>query len=65
MKFCLTGNKDSFEEVEHLFPSGIFLPENRATFSDALLLQEMFRWTDPKSRVPFTFQPDFQNTFCK
>ena len=39
--------------------------KNRATFSDVPLLQEIFRCNDPKSRVQFTFQPDFQNTFCK
>jgi len=39
--------------------------KNRPTFSDVPLLQEIFRCNDPKSRFPFTFQPDFQNTFCK
>ena len=29
------------------------------------LLPEIFRWDDPKSRVPFTFQPGFPETFCE
>ena len=24
-----------------------------------------FRWEDPKTRVPFTFQTDFPENFCK
>ena len=32
---------------------------NRTTFSDVSLLPEIFRWEDPKSGVPFTFEPDF------
>ena len=39
--------------------------KNRTTFSGVPLLREIFRWNDPKSRVPFTFQPDFPETFCK
>ena len=31
-----------------------FVRKNRTTFSDVPLLQEIFRWEDPKSRVPFT-----------
>ena len=34
--------------------------ENRTTFSDVLLLPEIFRWNDPKS--VFTFQLDFPET---
>ena len=30
---------------------------------DFPLLPEIFRWNDPKSRVPFTFQPDFPENF--
>ena len=29
------------------------------------LLPEIFRWNDPKSSVPFTFQPGFPETFCE
>ena len=29
------------------------------------LLLEIFRWENPKSLVPFTFQPDFPENFCK
>ena len=37
--------------------------KNRTTFSDVSLLPHIFRWNDPKSRVPFTFQPDFPDNF--
>ena len=50
-------------ELEFLF--GIFRPENMTTFSDVPLFQEGFRWNDPKSRVPFTLQPDFPESICK
>ena len=29
------------------------------------LLSEIFHWNDPESLVPFTFQLDFDETFCK
>ena len=35
--------------------------ENGTSFSNVLLLPEIFRWNNPKS-VPFTFQPDFPET---
>ena len=35
--------------------------ENGTSFSNVLLLPEIFRWNDPKI-VPFTFQPDFPET---
>ena len=36
-------------------------------FFDVTLLPEIFRWNnrDQKSRAPFTFHPDFSETFCK
>ena len=38
--------------------------KNRTTFSDfPSLLPDIFRWNDPKSCVPSTFQPDFQENF--
>ena len=37
--------------------------KNKSTFSDVLLLREIFWWNDSKSRVPFTSQPDFSETF--
>ena len=47
--------------MEHELP---FRPEkNKTTFSDVLLLREIFWWNDSKSRVPFTSQPDFSETF--
>ena len=39
--------------------------KNRTTFSDVPLLPDIFRWDNPKSRVPFTFQTDVSETFCK
>ena len=36
------------------------VPKNTTT-----LLPEIFRWNDPKGRVPFTFQPDIRQTFCE
>ena len=38
--------------------------KNRTTFSDfPSLLPDILRWNDPKSCVPSTFQPDFQENF--
>ena len=37
--------------------------KNKTTFSDVPLLPEFFRSKDPKSRVPFTSQPDFPQIF--
>ena len=39
--------------------------KNRTTLTDVPLLLEIFRWNDQKSHVPFTFQPDFPESFCK
>ena len=39
--------------------------KNRTTFSHVPLLPKIFRWEDPKSRAPFTFEPDFLEYFCK
>ena len=49
--------------MEREFPIGIFRPEKQDTFSDVPLLPETFRWNNRKSHVPFTFQPDFPETF--
>ena len=35
---------------------------NKTTFSDVPLLPEIFRKNEPKSRFPFTFQPDLPET---
>ena len=53
--------------MEHEFPLKHSV-RKKTTFSDVPLLQEIFRWIDPKHRVPFTFQPGFPETFfanCK
>ena len=55
---------NGFEEMENEFLFGIFRPEKRTTFSEVPLLPEIFRSNDPKSHVPFTFQPDFPESFC-
>ena len=41
----------------------LFVRKNRSSFSDVPFLPEIFRWDNPKSRVPFTFQPDFPEKF--
>ena len=47
------------------FPFETFRPERQDYFfKSAPLLPKLFCWYDPKSRVPFTFQPDFPETFC-
>ena len=43
--------------MEQKFTFVTFLPEKRTTFSDIPLLPEIFRWKDPKRRVPFTHFP--------
>ena len=37
--------------------------KNRTTSSDVPLLPEIFYWNNQKIHVPFTFQPDFPETF--
>ena len=52
--------------MEHQLRIGIFRPDIQdLTFSDVPFLPEIFLWNDQKSRVPFTSQPDFPETFCK
>ena len=62
-----TGIKDRFEEMEYNTKFRLELSdlENRTSFSDVPFLWEIFHWSDPKSRVLFTFQTDFPETFCK
>ena len=58
-----TGIKHSFEEREHDFRFGIFRPEKKTTFSHVSLLPKIFRWKDPKSRVPFYVLTGFYGNF--
>ena len=44
--------------MEHEFPIGTYRPSS----SDVPLLPRIFRSDDLKSRVSFTFQPDFPET---
>lgn len=39
--------------------------KNRTISLDVSLLLEIFRRNDSKNHVPFTFQSDFPETFCK
>ena len=39
--------------------------KNRTTISDVSLLSKINPWNDTKSRVPFSFQPDFSEFFYK
>ena len=46
----------------------LIAPRRQGCFArrnDFPLFLEIFRWNDPKSRVSFTFQPDFPERFCK
>ena len=52
-------------QMEHKFPFGIPDRENGSTFSDVPFIWEIFRWDEPKWRVPFTAQPEFPGFFCK
>ena len=61
-----TGIKEVIEEILNTnFGLEYSVRKNRTAFSDVTLLQEIFRWNDPKSSVPFTFQSYFPETFCK
>ena len=51
--------------MEQKFPVGSFHRENGTTFSEIPLFQEIFQWDEPKSRVPFTSQPEFPEFFGK
>ena len=51
--------------MEHKFPLGSFQRENGTIFSGILFIPENFQWNEPKSRVPFTSQPEFSGFFGK
>ena len=52
-----TGSKDGFS-------FGIFRPEQTGlSFQMFCCSRKFIRWRDPKSRVPFSFQPDFPEPF--
>ena len=50
--------------MEHEFLLRHSVRKNKTTFSDYSLPPEIFHWNDSTSRVPFTFQPNFRETFC-
>ena len=70
-----TGFKDGFGQMGHEFLFEIFhskkkkkkkkKKKNKTTYSAVPLLPEIFRRNEPKSRFPFTFQPDFPETSRK
>ena len=45
--------------MEHEFPLGKFRPGGLPFLDVPAFLSEIFHWNDPKTRVPFTFKPDF------
>ena len=54
-----TGIKDGFS-------FGIFRPEQTGpSFQMFRCSRKFIRWKDSKRRVPFSFQPDFPEPFCK
>ena len=59
-----TGIKDGFEEMEHEFPHGILRPEKSKLFRCSVTAGN-FPLERPKSRVLFTFQPDFPEIVFK
>ena len=58
-----TGIKDGCEEMEHEFP--FFCPEEQDYLFRCSVAPGHFPLAQPKSRVPFTFQTDVSETFCK
>ena len=61
------GIKNLLGEMGHEFPCRTFRPENSSTFSDILLLSEIFLLNDSKSHVLSlsSFLPEFPQAFCK
>ena len=56
-----TGSKMALKKWKFLF--GIFRPEKQDyLFRCSVAPEKIF---DQKSHVPFTFQPDFPESFCK
>ena len=55
-----TGIKDGFQEMETNY-----CLEKHDNFFRCFVALNILPWNDPKSCVPFTFQPDFPETFCK
>jgi len=51
--------------MEHKFPLGSFHRENGTTFLEIPFIPENPQWNEPKSRVPFTSQPEFPDVFAK
>ena len=45
--------------MKHKFFIGSFHRENGTTFSGIPFIPENYQWNEPKSRVPFTSEPEF------
>ena len=59
------GIKDGFEEMELEFPIGRFRPEKQDYLFRCSVAPGNFPMEQLKSRVLFTFQPDFPENFGK
>ena len=51
--------------MEHKISIGKFPPGKRDYLSEIPFSPENVQWNEPKSRVPFTFQPEFPEFFGK
>ena len=63
-----SGIVDGFEEMEYEFSFGTFRAELKIMTVHIQIFRCSWKFpagTDPKSRVPFTSQPDFWETFCE
>jgi len=66
----LTGDKNNKDEkfvngTQIFHWPGSFHRENRTTFSEVPFIPINYQWNKPKSRVPFTSQPEFPAFFGK
>ena len=63
-----SGIVDGFEEMEYEFSFGTFRAELKIMTVHIQIFRCSWKFpagTDPKSRVPFSSQPDFWETFCE
>ena len=60
-----TGDKDKKSVNGTQISIGKFPPEKWDYLSRILFILENFQWNEPKSRVPFTSQPEFPEFFGK
>ena len=63
-----TGDKNNKDEKSvngTQLSIGKFPPGKQTTFTEIPFIPENFQWNEPKSRVPFTSQPEFPEFFGK